>query len=140
MNAEEIFSQLKNDIYCRLKPSEFGGVGIFAIKEIPAGIDPFHGTTTPGHITFTSEQLDVLHPNVKRLVQDLFVFKNGVYYVPDNGLAQIDLPYYINHSNQSNLRVLTDSNTFETKRIILEGEELTADYSTYNDKEDVFER
>lgn len=140
MDKDEILDQLKNDIYCRIKPSQHGGVGVFAIREIPAGIDPFFGAVKPKHSTFSAEELKVLHPNVQRLVQDMFVFKNGVYHVPANGLAQVDTPYYVNHSEESNLKVGSDGHTFETKRVINEGEELTSDYATYNDKEDVFER
>ncbi len=70
----------------------------------------------------------------------MFVYKSGVYHLPDNGLAQVDIAYYINHSDMPNIKVDSDGHTFETIRIIKEGEELTADYSTYNDKEDVFER
>lgn len=140
MTREEILDQLKNDIYCRLKPSKHGGVGVFAIRDIPAGIDPFVGSVKPNYISLSIEQLEDLHPNIKRLVQDFFVYKNAVFHVPDNGLAQVDVPYYINHSDQPNIKVGTDGHTLETTRVIKEGEELTSDYATYNDPEDVFER
>lgn len=140
MEREYLLNQLKNHIYCRLKPSKFGGVGVFAIRKIPAGAEPFFGSAQPKHIFFSVEQLADLHPNVKRLVQDIVVFKNGVYHLPDNGLAQINIAYYVNHSDSPNLKVREDGHTFEAVEDILEGEELTADYSTYNDKEDVFDR
>ncbi|EKD43982.1 MAG: hypothetical protein ACD_72C00047G0001 [uncultured bacterium] len=140
LSREEVLNQLKNDIYCRLKPSEHGGVGIFAIRDIPAGINPFVGTVVPNHYMFTVKELEVLHPNVKRLVQDMFVFKDGVYHVPDNGMAQVDIAYYVNHCDRPNLRVVNNGLTFETIREVKDGEELCADYASYNDKEDVFDR
>lgn len=140
MNKEEILNQLKNDIYCRLGVSKFGGVGVFAIRDIPAGVDPFLGTVQPKHVFVPVEELTSLHPNVKRLVQDMFVYQNGAYRLPDNGLAQIDVAYYTNHSDSPNIRAVNNDRTFETIRIIKEGEELVSDYSTYNDEEDVFDR
>lgn len=140
MEIDELFKQLKNHIYCRIKPSQIGGVGVFAIKNIPANIDPFVGATKPAHQLMPLDKLGDLHPNVMKLVRDMFVFKDGFYHIPNNGLAQIDIAYYVNHSKSPNLRVCEDGHTFETIREIIEGEELCADYSTYNDEEDVFER
>lgn len=140
MNKEEILNQLRNDIYCRIKPSQSGGVGVFAIRDIPAGIDPFVGTVQPEHIFITAEEMVGAHPNVRRLVQDMFVYRNNSYRLPANGLAQVDIAYYTNHSDHPNIKAINDDRTFETIRIIKEGEELFSDYSTYNDKEDVFDR
>ena len=140
MNKDEIFYQLQYNIYCRIQPSPRGGVGVFAIKDIPLGVDPFEGCVRPNYILFSKKELSSLHPNVQRLVQDMFVFKNGVYHVPDNGLAQIDIAYYINHSDNPNIKVVEDGHNFITTDNILAGDELVSDYASYNDQEDVFDR
>ena len=38
---QTILEHLKNNIYCRLKPSKIHGVGVFAIRNIPKNTNPF---------------------------------------------------------------------------------------------------
>jgi len=38
---KQLVRNLKNNVYCRIKPDSFGGVGVFAIKDIPEGVNPF---------------------------------------------------------------------------------------------------
>ena len=42
ITKKEILNNLKNT-YCRLKASKIQGVGIFAVREIPKGKNPFFG-------------------------------------------------------------------------------------------------
>ena len=41
VSKEYVIEFLKNNYYCKLKPSLIHGVGVFAIKDIPKGINPF---------------------------------------------------------------------------------------------------
>ena len=38
---KKLLNNLKNDIYCRIKPSKKPGVGLFAIRDIPENTNPF---------------------------------------------------------------------------------------------------
>jgi len=44
---KKLIKNLENDIYCRIKPSKKHGVGVFAIRDIPKGINPFKITGIP---------------------------------------------------------------------------------------------
>jgi len=40
LTKEQIIENLKRDVCTRIMPSPIGGVGVFAIRDIPAGINP----------------------------------------------------------------------------------------------------
>ena len=41
MSKNKLLKHLQNDIYCRLDVSKIAGIGVFAIKTIPKGVNPF---------------------------------------------------------------------------------------------------
>lgn len=134
MTKQEIIDQLKNDIYCRLAPSKFGGVGVVAIRDIPAGIDPFKGCNESEYVEISKEDLDGVDPEVLRLFDDLFVFEEGSYYAPDHGLQAVDISYFLNHSKEANMTAAAGGEVFIASRDIKRGEELLVDYNTYDDQ------
>lgn len=140
MTKEEILNQLKNDTYCRLKRSPISGVGVFAIKRIPAGITPFGKAEDADFVEFKPEELDDLDPEVKRYVQDLCSLDKGSYYLPECGIQKIDISWYLNHSKEPNMTTGDDGANFIASRDIEVGEELTVDYETYNDPKDIMFR
>lgn len=135
MNKAEILAELKNDIYCRLQVSE-NGIGVFAIKDIPSGIDPFRGSMKccTEFIEFSEEEVGMLDREVARLVIDMCPKQNGMYQLPDCGLSHIDCSYYLNCSpTYANMKEVNEGEIFITKRLIHKGEELLIDYNTYSE-------
>lgn len=121
--------------YCRLQPSSIQGVGVFAIRDIPKNTNPFEGVTIPDSELFSQSELAELPEEVKTMVNDFFVAdEEGRIDIPDYGLNGIDISFFINHSKTPNLITHDESVTFVTSRDIKKGEELTADYSTYDTK------
>ena len=106
---------------------------MFAIRNIPGGVDPFKTIAKyaqPGYVRITEDELDGLPSGVSRLLRALFVRSEGKMYVPTCGTNVIYLIAYLNHSSRPNMRT-QDGYTFTTRRRIRRGEELTVDYRTY---------
>jgi SET domain-containing protein len=138
MNRKQLLENLKNETYCMLKPSPIHGVGVFAIRDIPKGVNPFKGyLESKCHIYDDSELKQTLLPEVYDMVSRHFVLQKGKRYIPSCGLNGIDISYYVNFSKTPNLRAvdLQDDTLFFAKRRIKKGEELTVDYTTYDDED-----
>jgi len=59
--------------------------------------------------------------------------QDGYFYVPDCGLQRVDISFFLNHSKTPNMREEEEGMNFFTTRVIEAGEELTVDYTTYDD-------
>lgn len=138
-----MMQHLKNDTYCRLKPSHLhtGGVGVFAIKDIPMGVNPFETIyrEDDNDVAITEEQVNELPKCVQELVKDFCVPTKDIYTIQNTGFQRLDMSYYLNHCGNPNLRVFSPEESnhygFKTSRDILAGEELSFDYTEYDDLE-----
>lgn len=133
-----ILNNLKNT-YCRLKPSKVEGVGVFAVREIPKGKNPFAGTAEKKWEKVLISDLKKIDKNVMKMVDDFFVIeKDGSVYIPEDGLNGIDISFFVNNSKKPNLKIVgsgkDEALVFKTLRKIKKGEELTISYATYDDK------
>jgi len=134
MKRTELLQHVLADCYCRLQSSPIHGIGVYALRDIPKGTDPFRTLPTHrrrrGYVRITDEQLDALPQGLFRLLKALFVPSDGKMHIPTTGTNVVYLAAYVNHSATPNLRT-TDGFNFHARRRIREGEELTADYRTY---------
>ena len=130
----EILNNLKNT-YCRLKGSKIQGVGVFAIREIPKGKNPFFGLRKQKWHKFQMSELKGLDKEILSLVDSFFVIhKNGMVEISDCCLNGMDISYFLNDSKKPNLKTIDDGEYFVTLRKIKKGEELTVAYKTYDEK------
>lgn len=132
MSKKSTFSLLKNT-YTRLRPSPIGGVGVFAVRDIPAGINPFPGSESTEWHRFTINELKDLDLAVMKMVEDFFVLNDDEVYIPDSALNGINISFFVNNSDSPNLKTTDDGYTFKTARHIKAGEELVVAYETYDD-------
>lgn len=128
MNKFELLQHLKKNIYCRLKPSKIHGIGIFAIKKIPKGTDPFPDAPAHESIAFTKKELTDLDIEVKKIIHDLLVFEGDTVQIPTAGINSLDISFYINHSDTPNIGYSKNKECLIALRDIEAGEELTANY------------
>jgi hypothetical protein len=137
---DRLLDNLENDTYVRLRPSPLAGVGVFAIKDIPNGVNPFRmaNKTHYKSIKITAAELKHVDPAVKKMIHDFIEPEGNAYYIPENGLNSLDLTFYLNHSDKNNLGVVDDDDndaysSFVTLRPIKKGEELLINYEHYKD-------
>lgn len=129
-----ILEKLKNT-YCRLMPSKIAGVGVFAIRDIPAGINPFKGANEPEWIEFKMSELKELDKEILKMVDDFNVIeKDSTVLVPECALNGMDISFFVNNSDNPNLKTEDGGFNFITLRKIKKGEELYVSYETYDEK------
>ncbi len=134
LTKDSLIKDLENNIYCRLKVSSIQGIGIFAIRDIPKGVNPFLGFRETTYIEIPIEEVILnkrIPSEVKELITDLYVVQDGKISLPDHGLNEVDISYFLNHSNSPNMEAIEEGSAFIAKRDIKNGEELTSDYNTY---------
>jgi len=133
-----LLNNLKNTC-CRLKSSKIEGVGVFAIKNIAKGKNPFIGIKNGKWHKFKMSELKKLDKEVLKLVDDFCVIeKDNTVYIPETGLNGIDISFFVNNSKKPNLKIIEDGKNealnFKTIKPIKKGEELTVSYATYDNK------
>jgi hypothetical protein len=119
--------------YTRLRPSKIHGVGVFAIRDIPKGINIFSDDKSE-MIWIDEENIQARSGEVRKLYDDFCVLSNHKYGCP-NGFNNLTIGWYINQplEGQDPNVVCNDEYDFLAARDICEGEELTVDYSTFSD-------
>jgi SET domain-containing protein len=126
-NKNKALRHLQNDVYCRLGVSSVHGVGVFAIRDIPKGKEPFRCLLPRADIRLKEEELEDLPEAVKKQIK-VFCYHKGRYiYIPAFGLNVLDYALYVNHSKIPNVG-MTRSGHYKSLRPIHEGEELFLDY------------
>jgi hypothetical protein len=137
MKRSSLVHQVLGDCYCRLRPSAIHGIGVFAVRDIPRGKNPFRllaRYARPGYVRVTRDELEALPDGLVQMIRALFVPTDGTLYLPTCGTNLVHLLAYLNHSAEPNLRTHDGWNFFARRRIC-EGEELTVDYHSYGASE-----
>jgi len=118
------------DVYVRLKPSKIHGIGVFAIREIPKGVDVFGEDDEP-FVRVPARTVRALRGEMRRLYDDFCVLEEEEFWCPVTFNA-LTISWYLNHSARPNVDSV-DGLRFVSRRRIRQGEELTADYTTYSE-------
>ena len=120
-----------NEVYVRLAPSTVHGIGVFAIRDIPKGT--LVCKSHEGALRWIQEkEVEELPPEMQKLYEDFCIYKDGQYGCP-RSFNDLTPSWYINHSETPNVDIDEDAEFFALK-LIKAGEELLADYSSYNDE------
>lgn len=122
-------------VYTRLCVSSVAGagIGVFAIRDIPSGVEVFGADDAETVLVKKVETL-TLEPEISRLYHDFCVLKNDTYECPVN-FNSLTISWYLNTSKTPNVR--TDSSLrFKAIRDIRAGEELFSDYDEYSENEE----
>jgi len=136
MRRKKILNKLEKDVYCELMPSKIQGVGVFAIRDIPSGTNPFNEKDTK-YIPIKEKELEGINSDVRDYIKRLFIFSDGRYWLPQHRIQTLCITHYLNHSKNPNLTTTENADYFLTIRDIKKGEELTVNYNLFDDlKED----
>ena len=117
-------------VYTRLQRSAHG-IGVFAIRDIPEGTNVFAGDDNEMR-EIDKNDFAYAQPEIKKLYEDFCVWQDGKVKGPSN-FNNLTVGWYLNHSDSPNVRC--DENfDFITTREIKNGEEITADYTKYDER------
>ena len=135
MTIEPLLLPHRN-LYTRLRTSPGKGIGVFAIRDIPRGCNPFVGDDA-GATWVPAAVVDAIADvELRRMYLDFCPLVDGRYLAPLD-FNRMTTSWYMNHSDLPNMSCDTDVN-FVARRVIHAGEELTADYRLYSDHADLF--
>jgi SET domain-containing protein len=124
---KQLFEHLHNGVYCHLGVSKLHGVGVFAIRPIPKGIEPLRSLVRFDDVKFTHEEIKTLPPGVRREIGMFCYYDDEHVHVPRIGLNAANLSVYLNHSKTPNVE-FKKNGELVSLRAIKKGEELLMDY------------
>ena len=115
---------LLHTIWCTLKPSAIHGVGVFALRDIPAGTKVIWEYDTIEVSTLSEEDMRALPVEITEeiLARTIFIKGESLSFLDPNSTT--NYRSYMNHNKEPN----TDG--VYTTRAVAKGEELTEDYTT----------
>jgi SET domain-containing protein len=134
-----LLHHLQEEVYCHLGVSKIAGIGVFALRQIPKGIDPLHSWLPTKELTITLEELNKLPTPVRKHIH-MFCFvdnKKKKVDVPVYGMNATNMSVYLNHSKKPSLK-FTKAGALVSLRQINAGEELTIDYDKSFGEKHVF--
>jgi SET domain-containing protein len=118
-------------VYARIGRSRTHGVGVLAIRDIPAGTLVFRHESE--RVVWVSRAAVRRLPAALRSLYEDFGMVSGVKLGVPPSLNMLSVGWYVNHSDRPNVAAGEDAR-FRTLRRIRSGEELTADYRTFVDE------
>ena len=135
---DSLIQNLSEDVYVKVGISQVGRgkeLGVFAIRDIPKGEDPFKLSNSDEEVIWlTEEEINEL-PIPARNILTKFIYPDEttkMYAVPPRGLNSIDVSYYCNckmNRDEVNIQPIMNEDSrgmsmIQTTRLIREGEEL----------------
>jgi SET domain-containing protein len=124
---KKLLEHLKEEVYCRLGVSKVHGIGVFALKPIPKGVNPLKSKVKYKDVPISHKELKGIPTSVKKQMKIFCYFDKDEFLVPTIGLNSMDLAVYLNHSKKPNV-VFKKNEKLVTLRDIKTGEELFMDY------------
>ena len=137
---KNLLKNLENDVYCRIMPSKKHGVGVFAIKDIPKGKNPFKITGVSclkGKVLNINEsELKNIDTEILKMISDFYhKDEKGFYGIPYKGINANDISFYMNTSKKPNVSFKSSSKCsmveFFTLKPVKKGHELLINYDEY---------
>lgn len=123
----KLLSHLQDDIYCQLKASPIHGIGVFAIRTIPEGVNPMRLLKKHREIRLPLNELADLPPGVMEQIKRFCFYDEDGVLISTLGLNTMSFLFYVNHSKNPNLKLLDDGSARAITQIEA-GDELTIDY------------
>jgi SET domain-containing protein len=124
---KQLFEHLSQGVYCHLGVSAVHGIGVFAIRAIPKGVEPLRSLIRFDDIKFTHKEIKKLPPGVRREIKMFCYYDDEHVHIPRIGLNAANLSVYLNHSKTPNVK-FKKNGELVSLRAIKKGEELLMDY------------
>jgi SET domain-containing protein len=124
---EKLILKRLEKVYCRLAPSPIHGIGVFAIRNIPKGTNPFNNSFMAQEaIVVNKDKIKDLGPEILSLLHDQHPTSDPNKQVVSNFPNQPIWTNYINYTDNPNIELMTNGE-WMTLRDIKIGEELLED-------------
>ncbi len=131
---KKILKHLKDEVYCHLGISKVHGIGVFAIRSIPKGVNPMRTWSDSKEVKFTHKELQGIPKSVKKELEIFCYYDKEVMEVPSVGMHTLNMAVYLNHSKTPSVKYRKNGQLV-TLRAIKSGEELMLDYDiTFGEK------
>jgi len=121
-------------VYARLGVSPISGVGVFAIRDIPAGTDLFPNDSRGVRWIDSVEIEAIAEPAIRQLYEDFAVRRGEKLGCPEN-FNIMTVGWYLNEAPAGERPNVDVENNlrFTAARDIVTGEELTIRYASFSD-------
>lgn len=136
MTKEELLNELHHHTWVALRPSPVEGIGVFALRDIPAGTRGLFSKNIGEWIPVSKKEVAALPDHARGLVENYCLYDEEHYFIADYGFKVMDLVNFLNHADTPNLLSIDDGADFETLRDIRSGEELFIDYGSIVDSQE----
>lgn len=127
LSKKKLFEHLSQEVYCHLGVSPVHGIGVFAMRSIPKGINPMRSRVKFDEIAYTHKEIKALPRGVRKEIEMFCYYDDDHVFVPSIGLNAMNMAVYLNHSKAPNV-VYKKNGQLITLRAIKNGEELMMDY------------
>jgi SET domain-containing protein len=132
-----VLDHLQTEVYCHLGISKVHGIGVFAIRDIPQGVNPLVSLLKIKEFKFSKEEISKLPESVRQEIEMFCYYDNRKYLIPSIGLNAMNMAFYMNHSKTPNVQYLKNGDLI-TLQAIKAGEELFFDYDEAFEEEHTF--
>jgi hypothetical protein len=124
---EKLILRRLDEVYCRLAPSKIHGVGVFAIKQIPLGINPFKGSYMAQEAIVVNKcKIKDEGKEILKMLHDYHPTSDDKLQIISNFPNSLIWSNFINYGSNPNIELMTDGE-WKTLRIVEKGEELIED-------------
>lgn len=129
---DSLINKRLDKVYCRIKPSNTHGVGIFAIRDIPEGTNPFADSYI-GQDSVLIEKTKIKNKTFSGMIEDYFPTNGNSKCIVPMWPNQIIWTNYINYTDdEKKVNIILDSHgVWRTNKLVKSGEELLEDPSDH---------
>jgi len=126
-SKKQLLKHLNDEVYCRLGVSPVHGIGVFAIRAIPKGVNPMKSRLDFEELAFSHDEIKSLPRSVRKEIDIFCYYTAQAVFIPSIGLNAMNMAVYMNHSKTPNVQYRPNGQLF-TLRAIKAGEEVIMDY------------
>ena len=135
---KNLLKHLQEEVYCKLGISKVHGIGVFALRTIPKGVNPMRTWNDVEEVEFTHHDLKGLPRSVRKELDIFCYYTDEVMHIPSVGMNTMNMAVYLNHSKKPSV-AYQKNGQLKTLRTIRSGEELMLDYDISFGEKHIFE-
>ncbi len=124
---KKMLRHLQEEVYCRLGVSPVHGIGVFAVRPIPKGVNPMRTWHDVKEVPIPLKEIKGLSKGVRKELDMFCYYDKEEMLIPSVGMNTMNMAVYLNHSKKPSVKYLKNGQLV-TLKAIRSGEELMLDY------------